>query len=144
MNAHPLDPDLTRPSQNGVYFVGAGDLARLAVAATRAELAACRIDLAGCHGKATLLQRLAAALALPADFGNNWDALADSLRDLDGLPAQGRVLLFEHVDEWPHGAKQDFDVLLGILDDAATFAQDADRPFFAFLALPGSAAGDGS
>jgi hypothetical protein len=142
MNAHPFDPDLTRPSQNGVYFVGDTDLARLANAAVHAELAVCRTDLAGCHGKAGLLQRLATALSLPADFGDNWDALADSLRDLGWLPADGHVLLFEHTDELHHSAERDFDVLLGILDDAATFAQDADRPFFAFLALPESTAGD--
>ncbi|MBD8900144.1 barstar family protein [Rhodanobacter sp. DHG33] len=139
----PWDPDLTRPSQNGVYFVADADLVRLADTATHAELAVYRTDLAGCYGKTGLLQRLAASLALPADFGHNWDALADSLRDLDNLPAHGRVLLFEHTDELHHNAEQDFDVLLGILDDAATFAQDADRPFFAFLALPESSAGAG-
>ncbi|BFI96469.1 MAG: hypothetical protein RSP_19790 [Rhodanobacter sp.] len=136
MTAHPLDPDLTRPSQNGVYFVGDADLARLAGAAMRAELAVSRTDLAGCDRKAGLLQRLADSLSLPADFGHNWDALADCLRDLDRTPAHGHVLLFEHTGELHHGADQDFEILLGILDDAATFAQDADRPFFAFLALP--------
>jgi len=130
------DPDLTRPSQNGVYFVADADLARLTDAARDADLAVYRTDLAGCHGKDALLRRLAASLALPADFGLNWDALADSLRDLDNLPERGRVLLFGHTDEMHHGAERDFDVLLGILDDAATFAQEADRPFFAFLALP--------
>jgi hypothetical protein len=136
MNAQPLDPDLTRPAQNGVYFVGNDDLARLAANATRDELAVCHTDLAGCHGKAELLQRLAVSLVLPADFGHNWDALADCLRDLGWLPAWGHVLLFGHADELLREADGDFDVLLGILDDAATFAQDADRPFFAFLALP--------
>lgn len=136
MNALPLDPDLTRPSQNGVYFVGDADLARLAANATRDELAVCRTDLAGCRDKAALLQRLAVSLALPADFGHNWDALADCLRDLGWLPAWGHVLLFEHTGELQRDADRDYDVLLGILDDAATFAQETDRPFFAFLALP--------
>lgn len=136
MTAYPLDPDFTQPSQNGLYFVGEADLTRLASAAARAELAVCRIDLAGCRGKAVLLHRLATALALPADFGHNWDALADCLRDLDGWPSHGQALLFAHTDELHRDAAQDFDVLLGILDDAATFAQDADRPFFALLALP--------
>ncbi|MBD8874043.1 barstar family protein [Rhodanobacter sp. DHB23] len=133
-SAHPLDPDLTRPSQNGVYFVDDGDLARFAAAASRDELAVCRTDLAGCADKAGLLQRLAASLSLPADFGHNWDALADCLRDLGWLPGWGHVLLFAHAGDLQRDAVQDFDVLLGMLDDAATFAQDADRPFFAFLA----------
>ena len=132
--SRPLDPDLTRPSQNGVYFVDDADLARLAANAAREELAVCRTDLAGCRGKAELLRRLAASLALPADFGQNWDALADCLRDPGWRPAWGHVLLFEHAGALHHGANPDFDVLLGVLDDAATFAQDADRPFFAFIA----------
>jgi hypothetical protein len=139
MNAQPLDPDLTRPSQNGVYFVGDADLARLAATASREQLAVCRTDLAGCRGKTELLRRLAASLALPADFGHNWDALADCLRDLRWLPAWGHVLLFEHVDGLHQDGGRDFDTLLGVLDDAATFAQDADRPFFAFLTLPDQA-----
>ncbi|GAB3791172.1 barstar family protein [Dyella agri] len=138
-----MDPDLTRPSQNGVYFVGDADLVRLAANAVREELAVRRTDLAGCHGKAELLQCLASSLTLPADFGDNWDALADSLRDLGWLPAWGHVLLFDHASALQHGASGDFDVLLGILDDAATFAQDADRPFFAFFALPDFAPDDG-
>ncbi|MFK2876614.1 barstar family protein [Rhodanobacter hydrolyticus] len=136
-SAHPLDPDLTRPSQNGVYFVGDGDLARLADAGRRDELAVCRTDLTGCADKAGLLQRLAASLSLPADFGQNWDALADCLRDPAWLPGWGHVLLFDHAGDLQRDAVVDFDVLLGMLDDAATFAQDAERPFFAFFSLPG-------
>lgn len=139
MDAPSLDPDLTRPSQNGVYFVGDADLDRLAASAAREQLVVCRTDLAGCHGKTGLLRRLARSLNLPADFGHNWDALADCLRDLGWLPGWGHVLLFDHAGTLHHGTAGDFDVLLGILDDAATFAQGADRPFFAFLALPDDA-----
>ncbi len=49
------------------------------------------------------------------------------------------MLLFEHADELRQAADADFNVLLGILDDAATFGSDNDRPWFAFLALPDSA-----
>jgi RNAse (barnase) inhibitor barstar len=131
--------DLTRPMQSGVYFVGADDLDRLAKLAARDELQICRTDLAGCHDKNELLRRLAVSLDLPATFGHNWDALADCLRDIDRLPAWGRVLLFEHTDEVRHAAEADFDVLLGILDDAATFSSDQELPWFAFLSLPDSA-----
>jgi RNAse (barnase) inhibitor barstar len=131
--------DLTRPMQSGVYFVGADDLDRLAKRAARDELQVCRTDLAGCHDKNELLRRLAVSLDLPATFGHNWDALADCLRDIDRLPAWGRVLLFEHTDELRHAAEADFDVLLGILDDAATFGSDQELPWFAFLSLPDSA-----
>jgi RNAse (barnase) inhibitor barstar len=143
MSAHGFDLDLTKPTQSGVYFVGVDDLDRLARAAARDELRVCRIDLAGCHDKNELLQRLAVSLQLPPTFGHNWDALADCLRDLGWMPAWGYVLLFEHVGELRLTAEADFNILLGILDDAATFGNDNDRPWFAFLALPDSAFDDG-
>ena len=139
MSTHGLDPDLTRPTQSGVYFVGAHDLDRLAKTARQHELHVCRINLAGCRDKDALLQQLAESLPLPASFGHNWDALADCLRDLRGIPAWGHVLLFEHVDGLRQAAEADFNILLGILDDAATFGSDNDIPCFAFLALPDSA-----
>ena len=141
MNTRGFDPELTRPAQNGVYFVGGGDLERLARTAARDELQVCRIDLHGCRDRHALLQRLALALALPASFGHNWDALADCLRDLSWLPAWGHVLLFEHADGLRHAAAADFEILLGILDDAATFASEQDKPWFAFLALPDDVSG---
>ncbi|HEY0199414.1 MAG TPA: barstar family protein [Rhodanobacter sp.] len=138
MSARHFDLDLTRPMQSGVYFVGIDDLDRLARIAARDELHVSHVDLAGCRGKDELLRRLAASLPLPATFGDNWDALADCLRDLDGMPAWGRVLLFEHADDLRLSAEADFDVLLGILDDAATFGSEHDVPWFAFLSLPDS------
>jgi RNAse (barnase) inhibitor barstar len=143
MSAHGFDLDLTKPTQSGVYFVGVNDLDRLARTAARDELQVCRTDLAGCHAKDELLRRLAVSLQLPATFGHNWDALADCLRDLRWMPAWGYVLLFEHADELRQAAEADFNILLGILDDAATFGNDNDMPWFAFLALPDSAFDDG-
>jgi RNAse (barnase) inhibitor barstar len=134
-----FDLDLTRPTQNGVYFVAATDLDDLARRASREELHVNRTSLAGCRDKAGLLQRLAMSLKLPASFGYNWDALADCLRDIDRLPAWGRALLFEHTDELRQAAAADFDMLLGVLDDAATFGSEHDVPWFAFLALPDTA-----
>jgi RNAse (barnase) inhibitor barstar len=143
MSTHGFDLDLTKPTQSGVYFVGVNDIDRLARTATRDELHVCRTDLAGCHDKDELLRRLVVSLQLPATFGHNWDALADCLRDLGWMPAWGYVLLFEHANELRQAAEADFNILLGILDDAATFGDDNDMPWFAFLALPDSAFDDG-
>jgi RNAse (barnase) inhibitor barstar len=139
MSARDFDLNLTRPSQSGVYFVGEDDLDRLDRAASRDELCVCRTDLAGCRDKDELLRRLATSLQLPASFGYNWDALADCLRDLGWMPSWGHVLLFEHADDLREAASADYDILLGVLDDAATFGEQHDRPWFAFLTLPDSA-----
>ncbi|BAU81911.1 hypothetical protein SLA_0960 [Streptomyces laurentii] len=45
------------------------------------------LDLHGVTDKAAFMDRCAAALALPAWFGRNWDALAESLTDLSGRVA---------------------------------------------------------
>ncbi len=142
MSTHPLEPDLTRPTQNGVFFVGVADLERLTRRAHADELHVGCTDLADCKDKHELLRRMAASLALPATFGHNWDALADCLRDLSWLPAWGHVLVFAHADALRRAAPADFDILLGVLDDAATFACDHDAPWFAFLALPDDAFAD--
>jgi hypothetical protein len=49
------------------------------------------------------------------------------------------VLLFERGDHLREAAPEDFTTLLGVLDDAATFGADHDKPWFAFLALPDEA-----
>ncbi|MGC1547594.1 MAG: barstar family protein [Rhodanobacter sp.] len=141
MSVHGSDLDLTRPAHSGVYFVDAGDLDVMAKAAVKEELCVRRIDLTGCHDKAELLRRLAISLSLPDSFGHNWDALADCLRDLSWLPEWGHALVFDHADDLRQADENDFDILLGILDDAATFAREPEepeesRPFFVFLNLP--------
>ncbi|HKR75120.1 MAG TPA: barstar family protein [Rhodanobacter sp.] len=136
MSTHDADLDLSRPAHDGVYFVDEADLDTMAKAAASTDLAVCRLDLAGCGDKAELLRRMAVALSLPADFGHNWDALADCLRDPSWRPAWGHALLFGHAEALRRADEASFDTLLGVLDDAATFATEQERPFFAFLALP--------
>ena len=128
--------DLTQANDGGVYFVDAADFDALVAAAVQGNLYVCRADLAGCHDKGELLRRLAAALKLSAGFGQNWDALVDSLRDLGWLHGVGHALLLDHANDLRQAATKDFDTLLGILHDAASFAIGQDRPFFAFLSLP--------
>ena len=128
--------NLKQAADGGVYFVDVADFDDLASTAHREKLYVCRIDLAGCQSKAELLQRLALALKLPAGFGQNWDALLDSLRDLGWLHGAGHALLLDHANDLRDAAPKDFDTLLDILHDAAHFATDENRPFFAFLSLP--------
>jgi RNAse (barnase) inhibitor barstar len=128
--------DLTQANDGGVYFVDAADFDALVAAAVQGNLYVCRADLAGCQDKGELLRRLASALKLSAGFGQNWDALVDSLRDLGWLHGVGHALLLDHANDLRQAATKDFDTLLGILHEAASFAIGQDRPFFAFLSLP--------
>lgn len=128
--------DLTQADDGGVYFVEAADFDALAAAAKQGHLYVCRTDLVGCHDKVELLRRLATALKVPAGFGQNWDALVDSLRDLGWLHGIGHALLLDHANDMRQAAAKDFDTLLGILHETAHFAIGENRPFFAFLSLP--------
>ena len=128
--------DLTQANDGGVYFVDAADFDALIAAAEQGKLYVCRADLAGCRDKAELLRRLAAALNVPNGFGQNWDALLDTLRDLEWLHGEGHVLLLDHASDLREAAAKDFDTLLAILHESAGFAISRSRPFFAFLSLP--------
>lgn len=131
--------DLTDASRDGVFFVGADDLAPLATSGRAANLFIARLSLHGCRDKQALLDRLATALQLSKDFGYNWDALADSLRDLDWLQARGYVLQFEHADYLQQASAENFTTLLDILHEAAMAWRDVGVPFFALVALPDEA-----
>lgn len=131
--------DLADSGQNGVYFVSFDDLDAISSAANDQSLSVNRVDLGECSNKQDLMSCMAEALRFPTTFGNNWDALADCLKDLQWLPARGHVLLFKHGDDFGNAHGEDFDQLLDILDDAGDFAAEHARPLFAFFALPDAA-----
>ncbi len=87
-----------------------------------------RIDLAGCTGKAELLDRFAAALHFPAWFGHNWDALADLLCDLSWLPASPRHLVLAGQAELQTADPESHATLLEILDDSIAYWSGTTTP----------------
>lgn len=135
MTQSGFDPGLDDPSRAGVFFVAAGDLASLSAAARDAGLLPRHIDLMGCTSKATLLLRIAVALDFPTSSGRNWDALVDSLRDLQWLQAKGYVLLFDAAGELHEHDEKSFDTLVSVLDEARAYWADQHVPMWAFMAL---------
>lgn len=129
--------DLADAAQNAAYLVGETDLDTLDAAAHAEGHLVRRISLAGCRDKHDLLQRIASALAFPASFGANWDALADCLGDLEWLPrTNGYAWLFDHADDLRTASERDFDTLCDVLDDACARWKERRTPCLAFLALP--------
>jgi hypothetical protein len=94
-----------------------------------------RVDLSGCTEKRDLLARLAKALAFPAWFGHNWDALADCVTDLGWRPAEGYVLILEHGAELRESQPEVFDTTLAILDDAAVAWKARGATFRTFVSV---------
>jgi RNAse (barnase) inhibitor barstar len=136
----PLDMDLNDAASNGVYFVTQDDIAALESAAPSTSLCTLRVDLHDCTDKASLLRHLHDALRIPPGFGGNWDALSDSLRDLSWLRANGYLLLITHAQTLRDADEAGFDVFMDILDEAAESWRGSGVPFFAYIALPESAA----
>jgi hypothetical protein len=130
---------LEDPARSGVYFVDDGDLDALAAAARDAGLSLRRIDLAGCRDRRALLPRFAVALEIPGGRGQNWDGLAEDLRDLGWIGGDGHVLLLEGAVALHDAPGPDWDTLLGVLEDAAASWAARGIPFRVFVALPESA-----
>jgi RNAse (barnase) inhibitor barstar len=131
-----FDFDLNEPSRSGVYRAAREDLDTYAALARDAELRVLRVDLQGCNGKHLLLARLAAQLDFPGEYGRNWDALADALRDLSWLPcARGYALLLDAADSLRSTAGSEFDTFLEILDETAVQWAEHGITFAAFVAL---------
>ena len=125
---------LSDASKSGVYRTSRTD--EILDATRGSALHVARIDLAGASAKDAWIGRIAKALAFPAWFGGNWDALEDCLSDLSWITAGGYVLLIEGAAEAPLVERG---TLLDILASAAASWAERKRPFFAVF-LDGPAA----
>lgn len=103
----------------------------------QAGLLALEIDFSDCSDKEALLQRVAHALALPAWFGHNWDALDEALDDLSAWrPATGHALLLHGTAPLEAHPGSGFAVFLDILGDAVRGRTPDDPPLQVFIIEP--------
>lgn len=100
--------------------------ADVAQAGERAGWRAVRLSTPPAGNKAGLLRDVQAAFGWPAHFGHNWDALADSLRDVQP-PEGGRGVLLVWTGS-DHLSERDRAVMLDILAERCAL-----RPDFAVI-----------
>jgi len=131
-----FDGLLLQRQDAGIYFLPDADVDELVEAAAVNRFACLRVDLRGCDDKASLLERFATALPLPAHFGRNWDALADALGDLRGGDVPGVVLLLQHSGAMRREAAADFKRAMEVLQGACREWAARGVPFWAFVSLP--------
>ena len=136
MNATDLRALLADAAQGGAYFVDLHDRAVIVQTGTALGFTVIPIDLRDCRDKADLLDRIARAMRFPDWFGDNFDALADSLGDLSWLPATGYVLLLDHAQDLRDHAPDTFSALLDILNEVSTGWAEVDIAFWALLPMP--------
>ncbi|MDB5926987.1 MAG: hypothetical protein JWN13_5923 [Betaproteobacteria bacterium] len=103
----------------------------------RSVLAQCgdwfAIDLAPVHTKHELLDAFARALGFPATFGQNWDALADTLQDMSWHPASGYVLHLQNVASAERALAEDWPTLLEVLSASTMYWKRHGKPFIVFV-----------
>jgi RNAse (barnase) inhibitor barstar len=116
----------------GVYRAPAGmDLLRKAAAA--AGLTWLDMPLAAVTDKTQFLALCKKQMQLPPHFGENWDALADCLRDFEWLKSKGYVLHLGNVEKFAKAAADDYRTALAVLAEAAAFWKGRGTPFFVFV-----------
>ena len=125
-------PDLTDLELAGVH-AWKGDASALAAAATAGKLTFHAADLKEVGSKAELLAALAKGLGLPEHFGNNWDALADSVEDEQWLGRRGAVIALAHTAAYRKAHGVDWTMLEDILGEASDYWRERHKPFWVFV-----------
>ncbi len=85
--------------------------------------------LAGVEDDPGLFAALAAALRFPEYFGENWDAVDESLQDLDWLPREGLVVVVAHSMAAWQSAPETMGKLVSAWLAASARWSSAQRPF---------------
>ena len=125
-------PDLSDLEEAGVIeYHGHADA--VAAAAHHAKLRYLDVDLSHADDRATLFAALAKGLELPAHFGNNFDALADSLEDRDWLGKSGCAIRLGHATHYRKSHPHEWSTLEEILSEASTFWRERNLPFWVLV-----------
>ena len=123
----------------GVYHLRS-DAREFAAAAGDNDLAAYRLDIGHAHDKDDFLGDVSKALQFPASFGGNWDALADSLKDLSWLDTQGKtggwVVILEKSKHFCAGHHHEFEEAMDVMSEAAEYWRDHGKVLWTFIAGP--------
>lgn len=121
-------PALISAERSGIYQPPA-DIAALRARIGGSPLAWFEADLGPVRDKDRMLKVIAEAAGFPADFGANWDALADSLQDLSWAPASGYVLHLRHAAPALRALGADSATLLEILGESAMYWKNRAKAF---------------
>ena len=125
-------PDLHDLEMAGVHS-WKGDTATVASAASAAKFRYHSADLKSVANKTEMLAALAKGLALPEHFGQNWDALADSVEDEDWLGRNGCVIMLAHTGAFRKVHGVDWTTLEDIFAEASDYWRERHKPFWVFV-----------
>jgi RNAse (barnase) inhibitor barstar len=132
MSAMSANPTTLEAKRCGVYRTPGG-VDALRKAARTAGLVWLDMPLAAVTDKTQFLALCKKQMKLPAHFGENWDALADCLRDFEWLKSKGYVLQLSHGEKFSAAAPDEYRTALAVLAEAATFWKGKGTPFIVFV-----------
>lgn len=122
----------TRPP--GVYrFDSSASVEFLRDEAERAAWKFYFLDGKKISDKASFLEAIARAMNFPNYFGKNWDALNDSLTDLEGIAPKGYVLLFQSPERFMRTNPNEWEVAHEVFESAIEFWSKQKMPFYVLL-----------
>ena len=117
--------------KGGVWFVP-GEARSVQSAAKKAGFTYFHIDGKSIERKEQFMNAVATALRLPKSFGLNWDALEESLTDLEG-DGDGYLIYFDHIDGLLTAHPDQFETLVEILRDAVESWKEDGTPMVVLL-----------
>lgn len=121
-------PILIDAKRSGLYRAPA-NVDALRKAAAVAAMTWLDMPLVAVTDKQQFLALCKKQMKLPAHFGENWDALADCLRDFEWLKSKGYVLHLSGGDKFAKAAADDYQTALAVLTEAADFWKGRGTPF---------------
>jgi hypothetical protein len=83
--------------------------------------------------RASLLQQFASAMQFPEHFGNNWDALADCLTDLDEDGIDRYIIFIDRLDNFAPAEPQQWTTFIDICKSIVKYWQDTDTPMYILI-----------
>lgn len=119
--------------RSGVYHLPPGAAADILAAALALDYAVFQIDLSAVTNKNLLLAGIAEAMDFPDWFGQNWDALADALGDLEWQAGAGWLVVLQHADQINSQAHEDFVTALSVLAAAADEWRSRHQAFWCLV-----------
>ena len=121
---------LLEEDRGGVFFLP-GNVAPKAVqqAAKAAGFAFFHIEGKSVERKEQLMNAVATTLRLPKHFGHNWDALEESLVELDWAGSSGVVIYYDHIDGLLAANGDQFETLVEICRDAVASWKEDETAF---------------
>lgn len=132
MSAMRPDTTMLPATRCGVYRSPAA-MEALHKAAAAAGLTWLDMPLSAVTDKTQFLALCKKQMKLPPHFGENWDALADCLRDFAWLKSKGYVLHLSGGETFATAAAQDYQTALAVLAEAAEFWKGRGTPFVVFV-----------